>query len=270
MSIYKNSLVLLFLCILFLACKKKDKSPESYSAPKEEVNSDSIPSNNEYLYHSKWKSEVNRNSSSISDLYAENAVKILEDGTIIEGNEAIEKHYLDHPVAIKTVKIDTFIEARKNRGLSYELGSYNIAANDFKQIIIWQSRDSTRKRVFEYTARIMDATDEMDDINKRRDQWISLCNQNNAANLINEMYSKNTLYYNHKPLIKGREALIREYGYMNREEYKLKLTPIINDQVNDKLVFEIGQCSGSYGGKYIIVWRKEDNGKWEVFIDSNI
>ena len=84
------------------------------------------------------------------------------------------------------------------------------------------------------------------------------------------MYSENTLYYNHKPLVVGRELLIEEYSYMNRENYQLTLNPIVVDQVNDKLVFEIGQCKGSYGGKYIIIWRKEESGKWEVFIDSNI
>jgi ketosteroid isomerase-like protein len=40
--------------------------------------------------------------------------------------------------------------------------------------------------------------------------------------------------------------------------------------VNDNLVYEIGQCKGTYKGKYILVWKKESDGVWRVFIDSNI
>jgi len=57
---------------------------------------------------------------------------------------------------------------------------------------------------------------------------------------------------------------------MSRESYSLRLTPIKTGQVKNNIVLEIGQCSGSYNGKYIIVWKKNALGKWEVFLDSNI
>ena len=99
---------------------------------------------------------------------------------------------------------------------------------------------------------------------------MELCNAHDVEGLVNELYSVNTLYYNHKPLVKGREDVIKEYGYMRNEKYSLKLTPLFIEAVNESTVYEIGQCNGSYGGKYILIWKKEADGKWRIFIDSNI
>jgi hypothetical protein len=78
------------------------------------------------------------------------------------------------------------------------------------------------------------------------------------------------MYYNHKPIVQGTENLIQEYGYMNRESYSLQLDPKKSVIVNANFVFEIGQCSGSYGGKYVLIWKKEADGNWRIYIDSNI
>ena len=57
---------------------------------------------------------------------------------------------------------------------------------------------------------------------------------------------------------------------MNNKNYRLKLEPLIVKPVSKNLVFEIGQCSGSYDGKYILVWGKDVDGMWKIIIDSNI
>jgi hypothetical protein len=57
---------------------------------------------------------------------------------------------------------------------------------------------------------------------------------------------------------------------MEREQYHLTLTPIFIEPVSATMVYEIGQCSGSYGGKYILIWQREQDGKWRILLDSNI
>ena len=84
------------------------------------------------------------------------------------------------------------------------------------------------------------------------------------------MYTENTIYYNHKPVIVGHEDLAVEYQYMNNKKYELFLEPIIVEVVQDDLVYEIGQCSGTYGGKYILIWQKGNDDVWRVLVDSNI
>ncbi|MEL6276528.1 MAG: hypothetical protein AAFU03_15630, partial [Bacteroidota bacterium] len=103
-----------------------------------------------------------------------------------------------------------------------------------------------------------------------RNAWIDLCNQHDAQQLVDSLYAKNAIYYNHRPVVIGRETIGQTYQYMNDERYQLTLTPIQVEAVNDSLVYEIGQCSGSYGGKYVIIWQLGRDGVWRVILDSNI
>ena len=91
----------------------------------------------------------------------------------------------------------------------------------------------------------------------------------NANNLVQEMYTENALYYNHKPIDIGVEQIAKTYSYMNRPQYKLHLEVLKVVPVNKHIVYEIGQCSGSYRGKYVIIWQKTSKG-WQVLLDTNI
>jgi ketosteroid isomerase-like protein len=221
--------------------------------------------------HDKWQALINEKSDSLATLYTVHAIKILENENTVEGHLGIKDYYLNSSIAINSVTTDTFLMANEERGLAYEIGEFITYENSrYKHLIIWETREGIQYRDFEFIAQMKPTDVNLDVIAARRDIWMKLCNQHNAAALINEMYAENTMYFNHKPLITGRNALIKEYQYMNSEDYALALHPIITEAVNDNLVFEIGQCDGSYNGKYIIVWRKNENEQWEIFIDSNI
>lgn len=211
----------------------------------------------------------NTNDSSYNT-YAQNAIKILPDGTILEGITQIEKYHLNAE-KIRSKKVDTIITAQPDKGIAYEVTESIFENNEkFKSIAISQMQNNQSVIVFEFTSRLENTLPELSEIDKRRAQWIALCNKHNAADLINEVYTEDNLYYNHKPLVKGRYKLLQEYQYMNNPKYQLSLQPIFISPVNDRFTFEIGQCLGSYNGKYIIVWRKDQDGQWRVFIDSNI
>ena len=96
------------------------------------------------------------------------------------------------------------------------------------------------------------------------------CNAHQVDKLVNELYTKDALYYNHRPMINGRERLIQEYSYMGNPAYKLALKPITVRPFSKDLVVEIGQCEGSYPGKYILIWQRSDQGVWQIALDSNI
>ena len=108
------------------------------------------------------------------------------------------------------------------------------------------------------------------EIDQRRKEWMELCNQHNAYNLVSNLYEPEAIYYNHRPVDIGTDKIARTYSYMDRETYSLNLTPIIVHPVANTLVYEIGQCSGSYGGKYMLIWRKNSEGVWQILFDSNI
>lgn len=206
----------------------------------------------------------------VSQMYAEDAVKILANEEILTGREQIKQYYLQHSHLTST-QTDTVIMANKSRGLTYEIGEFMDTNNErHKGLIIWQTKDSTQERVFEFMAKMGKTDQDLSEIDERRELWMKLCNAHQVTELVNELYSANTLYFNHKPLVQGRAALIKEYQYMNYEQYSLTLTPIIIEIVNGDFIFEIGQCQEGYNGKYILIWQRDAAGKWYVFIDSNI
>jgi len=259
----KNIFYVIVMFFSLQSCTNSTKQSEVSQTPKSE-----IKTSNE---NTEWMNFVNIKSDSIQTLYAENAYKVLTDGEILEGSQQIKDYLFQNNVVLQSIQSDTVIAAHKRRGLEYEIGEFLDSKNKkYKHLLIWKTKDSKRKRVFEFVEKIEPTNILLSEIENRRQLWMELCNKNNAADLINEMYSKNTLYFNHKPIVKGRDLLIQEYQYMNNEKYELTLSPEIVELVNKGFVFEIGQCKGSYNGKYILVWSKAENGKWEIFIDSNI
>ncbi|MDW3194497.1 MAG: hypothetical protein R8G66_19120 [Cytophagales bacterium] len=202
--------------------------------------------------------------------YAKNAISINDRGDIIEGESAIHERNLETELADRAYKPEFGVVANRDSSYYYEIGSFYSGGVVFGYVQVLAVSDQEKQLELEFFSRQLDFTPALVEIDRRREEWIQLCNAHNAAALINELYSENTMYYNHKPLVVGRPGLIQDYQYMNRESYSLMLTPLKTEQVNENIVLEVGQCSGSYGGKYIIVWKKSDEGKWEVFLDSNI
>ena len=209
-------------------------------------------------------------SQMVGSVYADDAFQIQSDGRIVTGATEIMKQLSDEQIDWNSFVEDTTIIGRKARGITYQLGTYRNTKNSLYSLRILETREGLEKVVFEFLATYDKKGNDLSAIDEQRKKWIELCNQHNAKVLIHEMYTANTIYYNHKPLIIGREALTPEYGYMNNSKYSLVLEPIIVDQVSEDYVFEIGQCKGSYGGKYILIWKKDDDGVWRIFIDSNI
>lgn len=106
-------------------------------------------------------------------------------------------------------------------------------------------------------------------IEARRNEWMALCNEHKAGELVKELYTANAYYYNRGRLLQGTKALSAEYGYMNAESYSLKLTPKHVEFVSADIAYEIGRCSGSYPYPYMLLWQKQADGKWKILMDSN-
>jgi ketosteroid isomerase-like protein len=252
-----------------LGCKGENINTENRKNTPESTKN--LESQKQSIENTNWMLAINSKADFISNMYTENAIKIYPDASYVSGNKAIGEYYQKTNSTINDIRADTIILANETRAIEYELGEYyDKNYQPYKHLIIWITKDGKRKRDFEFVVAVKPSKNVSHEIDQRRNQWMELCNAHNANALITEMYSENTLYYNHKPLIIGRDSLINEYAYMNNEKYSLTLTPIVSEQVNENHVIEIGQCKGGYGGKYIIVWKKNNSGKWEVFIDSNV
>ena len=221
-----------------------------------------------------WMKAINsHDANALQHSYDTNAVKIISADNIINGASNIAAHYGKHKQKITTIKSLFRVEANKRRGITYEMVKFTTDnQKEYLHIVIWKTKDGNVVREFEFTEihKTSDSKAATTEITQRRKLWMELCNAHNAENLVKQLYSPNTMYYNHKPIVQGTENLIKEYGYMNNNKYSLKLEPKKLIIANSDVAFEIGQCSGSYGGKYILIWKKQADGNWDIYIDSNI
>jgi ketosteroid isomerase-like protein len=263
-------IILLVIFLSVIGCKQQERTKENTSNSNTKiVQHKKIPSN-----FINWVNAINNNdSNALKNSYATSAVKIISADTIINGSSQIAAYYENHKSNIASIESLFSVEANKKRGITYELVEYKTEnGKEYIQIIIWKTENEKTIREFEFTEESNVTASKIDitDIAERRKLWMELCNANNAENLVKQLYSKNTMYYNHKPVIIGTENLIQEYDYMNNKTYSLALQPEILKIVNANFAFEIGQCKGSYGGKYILIWKKQADGNWYIYIDSNI
>ncbi|WP_394751020.1 Cif family virulence factor [Spongiimicrobium salis] len=256
--------------LILLGCKQKEPKNEQQSNSLTESSAvQKIPDHLDL-----WTKAINKqDDDALENSYAADAVKIISPDSILNGVPQIAQYYKNHQNKITFIQSLFSLEANTERAIHYDIITYKtVNTKEYVQLLIWSAKDEKKGRIFEFTQERHPTaiTPDTTAIAKRRKLWIELCNAHNARNLVEQLYSPHTMYFNHKPIVKGREDLIKAYDYMNNTTYSLNLHPLKLEIINANYAFEIGQCSGSYRGKYILIWKKQANGTWSIYIDSNI
>ena len=215
--------------------------------------------------NSAWLNSFS-DEQALSLLYTSNAYQIQPTGKFIVGAGTIAKQNRERFNAPKQLETVCTVPVSGSNYV-YEIKSFIDKENSNYQVLV--IKDSSEKRLLEFIVPSEQFEDAREEIDKRREQWMEKSNAHRVDELVNGLYTENTLYFNYKPMIVGRDNLIKTYSYMNREQYSLQLNPICVEQVNNEIVLEIGQCSGSYDGQYILVWKKENDGEWRILLDAN-
>ncbi len=248
----------------------RSREESSPTAAQETEAAPTVPECN--LPQAEWQRRFNEAPASLSPLYLDEAVLLsptLQAYTTPEDRAAYQTQLAATIGKIQTIQSQGCVGVGPE--LRYELGDLTGADGQrYAFLLIWKKTGELWLREVELIAPAGETPADTATIRAARDQWITLCNQHDANALVTQMYTPDAVYYNHKPLVIGTEALAKEYSYMNCEDYALTLSPILIQPVSDRLVLEIGQCSGSYGGKYVLVWLKNAEGVWQVGFDSNV
>ena len=171
--------------------------------------------------------------------------------------------------AVSDVK--SYANLAVNTEFEYEIGGFHTASGkDFAHILIWQTDRGFKRRMVEFVAKkgvVSYAVSK--EIDAARQAWLKLCNAHSPDKLVAECYTDDAIYYNRGRILRGTEAISEEYGYMANPNYSLKLIPAHVEVVSENMVFEIGRCEGSYNLPYLLVWEKQSNGRWQIYLDSN-
>ena len=201
--------------------------------------------------------------------YHPNAIRISKIG-VNQGRDAINKELIEfqnivgHFVDYKTIHKLPVLQA-----LDYEIRlSETSKGKKFAHIVI-RSKESVSQKMAEV---VFEKTDNLEipaELSKARQKWVVLCNKHNSRNLVTELYTDDAIYYNRGRVLRGHEQLSNEYIYMDNPSYTLQLNPTHVEMVTSDMIFEIGKCSGSYPLPYILVWKKENDGSWKIYFDSN-
>lgn len=262
--IFRLIFVMFSLAAMLSACQSNPQAKtEGSSAASQPEKKDKLAA---------WSSLINGDVGDLNQVYIEEPVLMNTTGPITVPPLVYLQDLQRQYGKITNIYTTERVLAREERGYHYEIGGFTTASQQaFKHLLILKQQGDTLRRELEFIAKSTPVdTSILTTIDQRRAEWMALCNAHNAAQLVKNLYRTDAMYYNHKPLLIGHVAIAQDYGYMNREQYSLKLTPIIVEPVNDQLVYEIGQCSGSYGGKYMLIWKKDAAGQWSLLMDSNI
>lgn len=195
-----------------------------------------------------------------------NAPILTDSGMIQDAAEA--KAFISGMASEHVYKKDFSIAV--NAQLDYEIGELKTPSKTYAVMFLKTSSYENGPQIeFLNIHEKTDSKEERTAIDSARQQWMALCNAHQAKQLVEQLYQPDAIYFNRGRLIQGTKALSSEYGYMNSPNYSLKLTPKHLAFVAADIAYEIGQCSGSYPYPYMLVWKKQANGKWLILMDSN-
>lgn len=219
----------------------------------------------------RWIYFFNNKIEFIDSLYLPKALLVSSAGEIYDTEWKRKDFYRNLKTSIGNIKsISTIKRIDVTPELIYEIGFFESSKNiKFKHLIIWKKIGGVFLRGIEMISESDNETTDMTGIQTARNHWMDYCNHHKIKDLVTNEYFENAVYYNNGRVTIGVGDIEKEYRYMTNPSYQLTLTPISLEAVNAGLAFEVGQCSGSYGGKYILVWGKRNGFSWKVVFDSN-
>lgn len=220
--------------------------------------------------HDRWMNILNSRPDSIQQVYSPRAVLISPEGVIYKTPQQRAVFYSNFKSQVGEISsVTTIRQEAVTPGIRFEIGYFVTAANKkFMHLLVASKGKNEFVREVEVLSEFDAEPIDLEGLNKARTRWMKLCNSHQANELVRVAYASNAVYYNNNRMLVGTQAIGQEYKYMNNPSYQLTLTPLAVEAAGKDLVFELGQCSGSYQGKYTLVWKKI-NGDWKVLFDSN-
>jgi hypothetical protein len=220
-----------------------------------------------------WVQDYNRDASKdLLTKYYLDAAGLFIEGKMIQNSAAIASAL--HELKAETGKIISFQSLgihRQNDTRYFEMGQYISNSPDvfLIGIIAWNKQGDQWKKELEilYKNQEFDVFD-VNGIDEAREKWVELSNAHNHQNLVNEVYTRDAIYFHKAIISKGTQNIVPRYAYMSNPKWSITLESLQQIPVNNNLVLEVGKYTSSGIGLYILIWQRTID-KWQALFDFN-
>ncbi|MEQ9164853.1 MAG: hypothetical protein RLO12_01235 [Fulvivirga sp.] len=214
----------------------------------------------------EWIKAVN--SAAALDEFNNNNSGLLINGKFALADELSEalKAFIKENGNFKDYELTETHQLRDGQKLV--LGKYSTATNKvFYSVIGWKQLGDWTKE-FEVIYEHKPVANETGDVaTAGRQAWEDHANEHRPDLIIENVNAQNGMYFNRGRLSHGDE-IIEAYGYMNNENYHIKLESLSGTRVNENIFFDIGTYQVGGKGLYLLIWVKEGD-DWKILLDFN-
>ena len=158
------------------------------SSKKENIQESPLVVSDTLSANQKWMQAINnKDIELLSTLYSENAMVLSNKGVDLANRAEILELVPKVDFIVKSVSTTKRIKA--NDHYDYEIGSFvNKDDGLAKHLIIWKTSNNLDIRELEFIVETDQSKVNLEEINKQRANWMTLCNAHDAKSLIENVY----------------------------------------------------------------------------------
>ncbi|MEL6256674.1 MAG: nuclear transport factor 2 family protein [Bacteroidota bacterium] len=219
--------------------------------------------------HEVWIKDFN--DGKYSQQFWEKGSLFLE-GKVFQGKDKMYGKLLIYRSQIKNIQSFEQVALISHQQNNYfEMGIYKANNGNYASIVGWKKLGGKWLREIQilYPLEKGSGAPLAQMIISYAETWMKYSNAHDHAQLIEQVYSPKAVYVNGGRVDAGRKEIIDRYAYMSNPNWQIKLVPLKQLEVKDDIIFEIGRYESTGVGHYVIVWEKQESGKWQACLDFN-
>ena len=201
-------------------------------------------------------------------------IRLRRSSLIIERSDPVQDQLTSHQEGKKFLKDYELLGSLLDpNGHRFDIAKFQaMDGKPYISLTAWSKYESgPEKKQVEYVDPYDLSAEEvnLEGIDEKRKLWVKFSNDHDPDALVNATYMESGYYLSSGRIRSGRPAIIEAYQYMNRPNWKIQLFPEHVVPVHADLIYEVGRYESTGQGSYMLIWVKDNEGKWMIMLDFN-